>query len=268
MTIETLLQCGRDLNFRPRKPWPSALPTMAWNRQILCGFERQTGSVLRMDEKDSGHFVDLWRAIYPELGLGELARASHAIENLWPELWREWREGFFGSYQLRWSDRLDQTLVKLRRTPLEFQNWVDEKKISVRDLSPVLALPDILDLEPLFQALPKMVISRFEGARALELVIELFLMGRPLNDLLPTSDNGSLFVRRLEKWRRPQAETGDEEWRKTVNQWPWPAQVQAEWQRFGDQAGIEIKIRATSPEDFQKKLERLQFVPEQWSCKS
>lgn len=241
---------------------------MSWSGQLLCGFERTDGSVVEMDAKDSNHFVDLWRAIYPELGLGEMARATFALQKVWPELWREWRQGFFTSYQMRNSDRLEQTLIRLLRTPLEFQNWVDDKKVSVRDFSPLLALPDVTELTPLFAALPKMVISRFEGVRSIELVTELYLMGRPLNDLLPTSDNGSLFVRRLEKWRRPQAEGHDEEWQKTVEQWPWPAQVKAEWQRFGDQSGIEIKIRTTSPEDLQKKLERLQFVPEQWSCKS
>jgi hypothetical protein len=232
---------------------------------MVCGFNRVEGEALDLSEK---HFVDLWRACHPEMGLCEFARFMSSLEKEWPDLFVEWREGLAAIYGWRWSDRLAQLLAVLARLPLAYQEFCDNKKMSARDFAPLLSVENLADIRPFFEALPPMTSSKFEATRALELFVELFLMGRPLNDLLPTSDNGSLYVRRLEKWRQPLAAQGDEEWRKTVNNWPWPAQVQAEWQRVGDQGGIEIKIRTTSPDDFQKKLERLAEIPDTWSCKS
>lgn len=242
------------------------MPALVWRGQLLCGFDRaDSAPALDLSGKN---FVDVWQACHPELGLCEFARFMCLLEREWPDLFKELREALAAVYGWRWSDRLWQMLQVLVKLPLAFQNFADNKKMSQRDFAPLLAVEDVSVLRPFFDAVPGMVISKFEATRALELFVELFLMNRPLNDLLPTSDNGSLYVRRLEKWRQPQANEQDEEWRKTVNNWPWPAQVQAEWQRFGDQGGIEIKIRTTSPDDFQKKLERLSEIPDTWSNKS
>ena len=232
---------------------------------MICGFGRVDGECLDLSEK---HFVDLFQACHPELGLGEFSRFMIALEREWPDLFVEWREALCAVYGWRWSDRLYQMLCVVYLCPREFQNFIDEKKMSVRDLAPLLAVEDVRVVADLLRELPRMMISKFEATRALELFVELFLMGRPLNDLLPSGDNGGLYVRRLEQWRKPNSSEQDEEWKKTVNAWPWPSQVQAEWQRFGDQSGIEIKFRTTSPDDFQKKLERLLTIPDTWSCKN
>lgn len=258
-------QCGKSLGFTPRKSWPAVMPALVWRGQLVCGFEREDGEALDLSEKN---FVDLWRACHPELGLCEFSRFMMALEREWPDLFIELREALAAVYGWRWNDRLNQTIGIIDRLPRSFQEFADNKKMSLRDFAPLLAVKDTREIFPFFEALPAMVISKFEASRALELFVELFLMGRPLNDILPASDNGSLYVRRLEKWRQPQTSEHDEEWRKTVGNWPWPSQVQAEWQRFGDQGGIEIKIRTTSPDDFQKKLERLAEIPDTWSNKS
>lgn len=268
MLIRSISQCGKAFDFGPRRAWPAVFPAIAWRGQLLCGFDRAESDALDLSEKQ---FVELWQACHPELGLGELCRFLMSLEREWPDMFVECRESLVAVYGLRWSDRLDQMLRVLHRCPREFQQFVDLKKMSVRDLAPLLAAENaggIESLRPFLDELPRMMISKFEAGRALELFVELLMMNRPLNDLLPTSDNGGLYVRRLEQWRRPRSSEQDEEWRKTVNAWPWPAQVQAEWQRFGDQAGIEIKIRTTSPDDFQKKLERLADIPDTWSGKS
>lgn len=241
-----------------------AMPAIAWRGQLLCGFERTEGEALDLSEKQ---FVELWHACHPMLGLAECGRFLERLAREWPDMYLECREALTSIYGWRWSDRFEQVIHVLPRSPLEFQDFVDAKKMAVRDLAPLLSV-DITAVTPLLAELPRMMISKFEAARALELFVELLLMGRPLNDLLPTSNNGGLYVRRLEQWRRPQSAQLDEDWRRTVNTWPWPAHVQAEWQRFGDQTGIEIKIRTTSPDDFQKKLERLAGIPDTWSSKS
>lgn len=266
MNIKPISQCSKELDFSPRKMWPDALPALAWKGQLVCGFGR-SDSAEAVDVSER-LFLDVWKACHPELTLAELARLVVCFQKMNQEFFVEIGEGLFSIYGLRLNDRLMQVLEVLVKCPREFQNWCDDKKMGARDLAPLLAVTDVNEIAPLLLELPRMTISKFEGARALELFVELYLMGRPLNDLLPTSENGGLYVRRLEGWRRPNAEVKDEEWRKTVGQWPWPSQVQAEWQRFGDQAGLEIKIRTTSPDDFQKKLESLAGIPDTWSLKN
>ncbi len=273
MIIKPISQCSKVLDFSPRRVWPAALPVLSWKGHMVCGFDRAAASAPAASQAEAVDvsdrlFLDVWQACHPELALAELARLTAALQNMNREFFVEIGEGLFALYGLRLNDRLMQVLEVLVGCPREFQTWCDDKKMSARDLAPLLAVADVREISPLLLELPKMMISKFEGARALELFVELYLMGRPLNDLLPTSDNGGLYVRRLERWRRPGASERDEEWRKTVGEWPWPAQVQAEWQRFGDQAGLEIKIRTTSPDDFAKKLERLSEIPDTWSTKN
>ncbi|MBX3023202.1 MAG: hypothetical protein KF799_16125 [Bdellovibrionales bacterium] len=266
MLLKPISQCSKCLDFLPRRPWPQVFPALAWRGHLLTGFHRPpTDMALELDD---GGLVDAYKAAYPELGLSELARLLRALEATFPEYFLEFRNPLCTAYSLRWSDRLGQTIQALLQTQLSFQTWVDDKKLGPRDLSPLLALPEISEFLPYTEALARLPISKVEGVRALELGVELFLLGRPLNDLLPSTDSPSLYLRRLEQWRRPRTSENDEAWRTDVAQWPWPAQVQGQWQRFGDQAGLEIKIRTTSADDLKKKLERLNSIGETWSCKS
>lgn len=241
---------------------------MAWQDELLCGFERPTGQVLDLFLTNGTNLIDALKAIHPELGLGELARFSCRFENLWPDLYVELRDALFSVYGLKWNARLTEVLGVLAATPLAFQNLVDEKKWGTRDLSPLLILKEPRPFDVVLEALAAISLSKSESVRALEYVVELHLMGRPLNDLLPSVDNGALWVRRLEQWRRPEASARDEDQRRNIARMPWPPHVQAQWQRFGDEAGLEIKIRTTSPADLEKKLERLMTIPETWSCKN
>ncbi|MGE4131213.1 MAG: hypothetical protein AB7F86_06215 [Bdellovibrionales bacterium] len=265
MDLKPITQCGKELNFAPLKEWSKAFPAICWRGQLLTGFSRHEGEALDLSES---HFLDVWKACYPDLATGELARICQLLEATWPDLYRELRESLVSLYGLRWNDRMAQTFVKLNQAPRVFQNFVDQKKLSVRDFSPLLALPSVAAFRPMLYAFPDLEMSRFEVVRALELSVELFLMEKPMNDLLPSSANGGLWLRRLEQWRHPVKQESDEAWQKTVASWPWPQHVKAEWQRIGDQAGLEVKIRATSPDDFQNKLERMMTIPDNWSCKS
>jgi hypothetical protein len=236
----------------------------------VCGFERRTG--IAIDVFDNGHagVLETLKACYPELGLSEIARLSFKLEKfLSADAYVEIRDNFFRAYDLKWNDRLGELLTLLRLAPVEFQDWVDEKGVSPRDLSPLLALnSSVTEFHAFLRAMTELRFSRSEGVRALELGAELFLMGRPLNDLLPSGGDPVKYLRQLEEWRRPNAIASDREMGEDVERWPWPSQVQGQWQRFGDQSGLEVKIRSTSPEDFNKKLERLLSIGNTWSTKS
>lgn len=268
MSLKSISQCAKSLDFQPRQSWPESLPAVSWRSELLCGFNRKNGQAVDVFELQGANLIDSLKACHPELGLAEMARLTGRLKKLWPDLYLELREALFSVYGLKWSTRLDDVFSVLRSSPVEFQNWVDEKKFGARDLFPLLAVKELRLFDPFLKAIPGILLSKFEGARVLEYGVELFLMDRPLNDLLPSMNNGGLWLRRLEQWRRPQTAVQDDEKRRQMTEWPWPAHVQAQWQRFGDEAGLEIKIRTTSPEDLEKKLERLMTIPETWSCKN
>jgi hypothetical protein len=270
MSYPLVTQCGKSLNFTPHRVWPEALPAIAWKGELVCGFERRTGVAFDVFENGRAGILETLKACYPELGLSEIARLTHRLERVLPaDDYVEIRENFFRAYGLKWNDRLGELLTLLRLAPVEFQDWVDERGVSPRDLSPVLALGErVSEFHSFLRAMTELRFSRSEGVRCLELGVELFLMGRPLNDLLPSSPDPVKYLRKLEEWRRPNASASDRELQDEVERWPWPSQVQGQWQRFGDQSGLEVKIRSTSPEDFNKKLERLLSIGNTWSTKS
>lgn len=262
MLFRPISQCSRHLDFHPRVNWPSVLPAVAWRGHLLCGFERMAGEAVELERETS--LAEALKALYAELGLSQIARL---MESLTGEL-ESWREPVCTAFGLRWSDRLQQTCKSLLKSPREFQNWVDEKKVGARDLAPLLALDDVSPFSLFLKEVVALGVSKAEGVRIVELGVELYLMGRSVQELLPANETAAAHLRRLEQWRRPMSAELDEGWKKTVAQWPWPSQVQGQWQRFGDQSGIEIKIRTTSPSDLLKKLERLNQIGESWSCKS
>ena len=266
MPFRSIPQCDKTLDFEPRLVWPRALPAYAWQGILLSGFERREGEALDLFQANGCSWLEAMTACYPSLGLAELARLTAGLRTAHPELKSEYAEGLFAAYGLRWCERLQDTMAALAQTPMEFQEWVDDKKVGARDLAPLLALPAVADFTPFLRALLKVQLSKSQATQALELGVELFLLEHPLTDLLPNGGSPESYLARLENWRRPKSGAHDEKWRQTVTAWPWPAQVQGQWQRFGDQAGLEIKIRTTSPADFHKKLERLNSIRDTWSC--
>lgn len=266
MPFRPILQCDRSLDFKPHMVWPRAFPALAWQGLLLTGFERREGQALDLYKNNRCTWLEAVTACYPELGLAELARLYQGLKLARPELAEEFQVNLFAEYGLRWCDRLNETLQALLLTPLEFQQWSDEKKWGVRDLAPLLVLKDVNTFSVFFSALPGLPLSKSQAVQALDLVVELSLLGQPLSDLMPTGSDGEVYLKRLQKWRKPRSSASDEQWSKTVMEWPWPAQVQGQWQRFGDQSGLEIKIRTTSPQDFHKKLERLISIRDTWSC--
>jgi hypothetical protein len=237
---------------------------MAWKGQLLTGFERREGRAIDLFVENGCSWIAAVKACYPELGLSELARLIAALEASDATIARQLSTGLCAEYGLRWCERLQATMKVLTGTSEDFQEFVDTKKLSARDLAPLLALADAPAFAPFLSALAKLPLSKSEVVRALELGVELLLLDHPLTDLLPTDPEK--YLQRLEKWRRPGSLGRDENWAETVQRWPWPSQVQGQWQRFGDQSGLEIRIRTTSPGDFAQKLQRLNDIRDNWSC--
>ncbi|MGE0526131.1 MAG: hypothetical protein AB7P49_03630 [Bdellovibrionales bacterium] len=253
------------MDFRPRTPWPAALPPIAWHGYLLCGFDRKHGMALDIgDDEPATPLAQAVGSCHPKLGLGEQARLYARLERAFPN-GRDVQSELLTHYGLRFSDRLFQSLARLNESPPDFQNLVDEKSWGVRDLSPLLAVPSVAEIHPLLSAISELALSKSEGTKAVELAVELHLMGHPVQELLPAAgEEATIYLRQLERWRRPRASANDENSRRNVAEWPWPAHVHGQWHRFGDQTGLEIRIRATSPHDLEKKLERLRSIRDTW----
>lgn len=262
MLVKPISQCNRTLDFQPLRPWPEPLPPISWRGFLLSGFDRRSGSAV-----DVG-FCDLITSVkgcHPDLTLPELGRLVKNLAGLGAELEREAREPMVSAYGLKWCERLEQTLDRLTDTPRNFQNWAGAKRLGARDLDPLMALSRPNEFDGFLNALAELNPSKSDGVQALELGVELFLVGTPLTDLLPASNDAQAYVTRLLQWRQPACRARDQERDREVGQWPWPAQVQGQWRRIGDQAGLEIRLRATSPQDFAKKLTELNRIRETWS---
>ncbi len=262
--LTPISQCIRSLDFGPRLSWPQALPPIAWKGILLHGFDRTSGAALDIGVDSMTNWQEAFVACHPRLGLAELSRLHSCMKAELPELLTE-AAALFQRYGLRWSDRLQQILFVLRQMPLEFQDWVDEKGVGARDLAPLLAVPDLQTIQPHLRNLVRLAGTKSQILQVLECSIELSLLGQSLATLeLQPGEDISAYKFRLESIRRPLNSKRDETWRSMVATWAWTNQVQGQWQRFGDQAGLEIKLQAFSPDDLLKKIQRLKVIGETW----
>jgi hypothetical protein len=281
MSWRAIAQCDKDLDFKPRRAWPAALPAFAWQNQLLTGFERVEGNALDLSARGGCSLREVFRSCYSDLQLAELARLV--------QRWQQWqnsqRQPTLEATELAqltegsgwgWSERLRTTLAYIVETPAAFQNWIDDKKVGPRDLSPLLAVETekLPALYPFLEKVVELPLSKMEGCQALEWGVELWLLGKPLAELLPSPASSSAetdkrqaesYLKRLRSLRLPVSMASDEEWRKRVVQFPWPSRVHGTWARWGDQTGLEIRLRAHSPGELTTQIEKLRAVSAAWS---
>ena len=254
----SIMQCSNAFDFKPRLKWPDILPAYCWRGILLCGFGRLSGPVFDLSEQN---LVDAIFALYPSLTFGELARLADVFTSSFAH---ESLDVLLARYGLRPSERLSQTFTVWRQTPIPFQEWTIDKKFGARDLAPLLAAdPGDRGFDFFLICLATTTLSKSDGARALELALELYLLGETFKP--EPSKRGETLLARLETLRRPRSAQLDADRRQMVAAWPWPKHVQGQWQRFGDEAGIEIRLRAHSPSDLKQKLERLGGIGQTWS---
>jgi hypothetical protein len=234
---------------------------MAWNYRLLTGFEREEGLVFDLTSTGAC-FIEAFHSCHPSLSLVELARLHARLKNIKGLLDGEAeRLRFFEKYQLRYQESLVKIFEKIDACPAPFQNWVCEKGLGPRELE-VLNAACIADLKPLLEAWPQWGFSRTEGAQALEWAVELFLMGAPWEKILSQTGPAKEAHAYLKALRFPETSARDEKRSFGLRSLPWPSQIQAQWNRHGDQAGIEIRFRVSSLTDFHRKLKGLGQVEE------
>lgn len=257
--LRQISQCATGLNFSPRTSWPEGLPAVAINGHVIAGFHQEAVFDHTLDWTDQDSIASLFRSLYFELTSCELAR-----------LWKSTRElpqfpisEVFAKFQVRWNSNTEKLCEIISQLPRGFQDYCSEKKWSFGDFQPLAASQGLI-LSPFFLRIIEMNLTRNLSVLALELVVDLLLMGKAPMEILPleSSQPGEVWIETLRQLRYPQASQKDDWASQQVDQLPWPGTAQARWTRQGDRAGIELKLFVANPTDLKKYLQSLSVVQE------
>lgn len=260
--------CLRNFNFNPDSKWPDLLPAYCFGNELLCAFDRTNGPVFSLDDPSllgdqtrsaTQRLPALFKAIYPELGFFELIRLTDLLpqdHGFLLELW--------GYYGYRWKESLDLLAKKLNQLPLPIHRFLQNKKMGPQDLAPLRAMPSLEILAPIWPALMTSSFSKSEMTQALELIVELLLLGKTNEEVLPdhATDKPSTpslgWLQKLKAHRFPKTTQQDQSADEKIRNLSWPLKSEARWARRGDLSGVELKLFFSHPQELQRALARLE----------
>lgn len=252
--------CTRRLDFRPASPWPTGLPGVAFDGWIVSGFDRELCLNYQWDRHNKKEFTELFSSVHPHLSFAELARLIPMIINC-QDIDLENLISYYG-----YKDKIQFSLVgeKLVQAPLEFQDWAGRRRLSPMELASLVSIEMSGDMRTIAVEIAKRDLTRQEGARVLELGVELLLMDQGTGVL--ESLKADRWFDALQRLRNPNTAQTDMNAQEWVADQSWPRQSQIRWVRQGDQSGLEVKMVIRNPQDFEKSkdsLERIQKIFEQ-----
>jgi len=236
MQIIHLAQCSRDLDFQPIHSWPEPLPAISWSGRLLAGFDRAHGMAL--DYSPTTNVTKLVLACHSSLGVFEILR----LKSLLPAL-----------------ELPTPIQLKVSSIPQSFQNWSDRRQVTAGELIPFRYAESrhFPALGPLLNQLADLNPTRQTGIQMLELLIELLGLDTDYRLLQAPAGPADAWLKQLIRLRHPVALTKDSLKQQKLRQLPWPGHVHAQWVRRGDEASLEIQMRAQSPVDLKKRLHAL-----------
>lgn len=257
-------QCDSGLDFSPQTKWPTGLPAVAVNQVVLAGFSQDVVFNHQINFTEADQISSLFRSLYFELNFAELVRLIEKAKNYsWFPL-----SSVIAKFGWQPTEHFFQIIEKFKATPAGFQSWCAEKKVAPQDLSPLLSAQN-LDLKFLFLDILNLQLSKSMGIKALELGIELMLMGQKpehlqstflLNFISKEQTQGEAWLDALKQLRYPETYKRDQAEAQKWASLPWPGTSQAKWTRMGDRGGIELKLFVSHPTDLKKYLQSLSRV--------
>lgn len=207
---------------------------MAVNKLIFAGFSQKLVLNHEMNPSDPEAIAEHFRSLYSELSFAEVARLTKTSrEHTWFPLHQIIQK--FGWVA---DSQFFLTAEALLKTPMGFQNWCADRKISPQELAPLLSAGS-LNLKPLFKEILELKLSRSTGALALLNGIQMMLDG---------TDFSQISTEEL---------LNDE---NSMTSLPWPGTSEARWVRQGDKTGIELTLFVSQPSDLRKHLQSLNHV--------
>jgi hypothetical protein len=265
----SMSQCNGSLDFQPLNVWPESLPAVAINNWVLAGFSQDLVFNHHIENSSAETMARLFRSLHSELSFAEMARLMGKIKEQqtsdlsWVPL-----QLIAQKYHWTFNDQFIRIAEAFLKTPSGFQKWCGEKKVNPQDLAPLLAAQEI-DLKFLFHDILNLNISKSSGVKALEMAIELILMGQKpealsaevlLTLLSQDQSAADAWVDALKQLRYPETFKRDRVLQAQMTALPWPGTSQARWARHGDRGGIELKLFVSQPSDLKKALLSLEKV--------
>ena len=258
MNLMAYDECEKSFDFQPNKPWPNNWPSFAWESKLVSGFTNTNQYVLNFSSKDV-NFLHLFHTCHSQLSLSELGR----IVLGWPNtensifLWKD----FFSLYGFSQNtDLLIQQLQVFTSTPLSFQDWVNKKEVHLSELRILNSLEDIKPVHLILEWIAEQNLSHSHGVRALELGVELFLIGLQPDKILKSNLPPEKIIQEMEQKRKPLSSSQDQINKNNLKKILWPSHVSAQWQRKGDTTGLEIKLWCRNQIELEEKINKVNLL--------
>lgn len=256
MDLINILQCNKELiellQVRPQ----GALPSIAWEgRMIYLGSGKM---VVNLEELAPEKKLEQLKALYPDLGTFELLRLHAVFQFPMQALCaylhvpvKEENETFFGE------------LIHL--FPRVVQDHFDERKVKMSELSFLRAWKGTLtpNQRKATAQISKFDLSLQNSLKALETMMDLFLMEKPLERILAASNEAEL-NKALFQERYPVSQQIQNSKEKQMSQIHWPSFAKAKVTRRGDRTGYEVQSFIASEADLTKMIATMERLKEQF----
>lgn len=264
--------CQHHLDFHPDNPWSELLPRYCHDDELLCGFQRPAHeNELVIDLKNQNLSLCL-KTIYPSLSFPELSRLIAQLLARYPQL-LDLSNEMWSLYGYQPRENLTLLAQKVIDLPLDIQRWFSQKKFAPQDLAPLRAINDLSVLSDYWDDLLLANPSKSEGAKWLEMLIELILMGLP-KELLKLSchwpldtnnsrihpDSTTQWLAHLHRLRYPLATQQTKRVEQKIHSFAWPPKSEARWTRRGDRSGVELKLFFSNPQELKVNTLRLEKI--------
>lgn len=256
MNLMAYKDCTKILDFKPSKNWSHDWPAFSWETLLISHFNQQNKMVLNFTKKDIS-FLSLFYSCYNKLNLLEL-------ENIFVKwnpkkdlnfLWKD----FFTLYGFgQNTEAFIQELNLFISLPPEFKNWIHKKDVHLKQLRLLKSIKPISKLNFIFNWICQQNLSYSLGIKALELSAELFLMGVLPHKILTLNTSPEEAIQIMEQTRKPISASQEQKNQKNLNQIIGSSHIKAQWQRKGDNTGIEIKLWCKNQEQLEEQIKRIQ----------
>ena len=244
---------GAFLNLHLHKPCFSKAH-VCWKGVFLNGPPSPLKPLVDLSQEDLSEVLfDLFQKL-DFVPLARLYAQVQSIETLRKEI--RW-EDFFKKQGFFWSEKTQNLLEEFNQSPLLFQQWALDKKLSLSDLAPLCSLKKnkvFFQLTPFFSS---QGLSRSQGRQVLDLLADLIPMDSWDIQTLEPPDRGDWWTH-LYGLRNPETKKRDENFLDHSS--PWPQFVQIRVQRLGDQRVRKMEIQYSSFKDLGEKLYNLSQI--------
>lgn len=205
---------------------------------------------------------------HSKISLPEMARLLVLTENF--NLGA--KEFFITAWGYAQPNKILPILEALTTAPRDLQDWICEKSFSPQDLAPLIYGRGEVWLRALL-VLKSLQATRSQSVPLLEIQVDLSLGDensarsiKSLQDQVLQLQLLSLkdFQEKVFTLRNPHASSRDKDQRQRLLNVNWPPGVQAQFQRRGDQGGLEIKFFASSPLELRRQISQLELSQKEW----